>query len=427
MPSAPDVVVVGAGGAGIAAAHRLQGSGFSVLVVEASDRIGGRAFTESETFGFPFDHGCAWLQGPGDLPHISEARSAVFTLIDHNDPPSALFSGGKPATPDDVAKYEQAAANLRQLLRYSEADVAASSLVKPSDPWLAAAATWLGAMDHGVDLTELSSADVAVYGAYTVNALIKEGLGTLVARVAKGLPVRTGIVVTGIDWSSAGVIVRTQKGDIRAQAAIVTVSTGIISAGKLKFSPELPGEVRQAFDDLPMGLLTKIALQTDGARFGLPDNAFITRAIDEPLPARAAFFLTFPAGYELCVGFVGGSHAWEIEKAGEEAAIAFATDELSSMLGSDIRRRIRKGKMTNWGSNPLTLGAYAAARPGRHNARAALSNPLGDRVFFAGEALGGAYPALLSGAHLSGDAAARQAARILSATLNPKIDRRKPA
>ena len=413
-PSTPDVVVVGAGGAGIAAAHRLQALCFSVLVVEASDRIGGRAFTESDTFGFPFDHGCAWLQGPVDLPYNSAARSAGFTLIDHDDPPGALFSGGKPATPDDEARYDQAASGLRQLLVSHKDDVAASSVVELSDRWMAAAATWLSAMDHGVDLTELSSADVAVYGEYAVNALVKEGLGTLVAQFAEGLPIQTGTVVTGIDWSGAGVTVRTQMGDIRAQAVIVTVSTGVMSERRIRFTPDLPADVWQAFDDLPMGLLTKIALQTDGARFGLPENAFVTHAVDEPLPTKAAFFLSFPAGYDLCVGFVGGSQAWEIEKAGEDAAIAFATDQLVSMLGSDIRRHIRKGQMTNWGSNPWTRGAYAAARPGRHKARSILYDPLGDRVFFAGEALGGTYPALLSGAHISGEAAALQAAKILA-------------
>ena len=88
------------------------------------------------------------------------------------------------------------------------------------------------------------------------------------------------------------------------------------------------------------------------------------------------------------------------------------------MLGSNIRRHIRKGLMTSWGSNPWTRGAYAAARPGRHKARSILSDPLGDRVFFAGETMGGAYPALLSGAHISGDAAARRVAAILGAEKN---------
>lgn len=415
LPSAPDVVVVGAGAAGIAAARELRSRGFSVLIVEASGRIGGRAFTESDTFGFPFDHGCAWLQGPGDLPYVQAGRSSGFTLIDHSDPPSALYSQGRPATQDEIASYDEAAETLRRSLWASPDDVAASSLMKSSSPWLASAATWLSAMDHGVDLDELSSADVAVYGAYGVNALVKEGLGALVTHFAQGLPIRTGVVVTGIDWSGAGVVVSTLRGDIQARAVIVTVSTGVISAGSIRFTPALPLELQQAFSDLPMGLLTKIALQTDGARFSLPDNGFVTGSIHTPLPARSAFFLSFPAGQDLCVGFVGGSHAWELEKSGEKTAIAFAVDQLASLIGTDVRRHIRKGKMTTWGSNPLTRGAYAAARPGRHSARSLLRDPLGDRVFFAGEAMGGQYPALLSGSHLSGEKAAHQVAAVLAA------------
>lgn len=409
-----DVVVIGAGVAGIAAARRLLASRLSVLVVEASDRVGGRAFTETSSFGAPFDHGCAWLQGPADLPYVDAARAAGFTLIDHSDPPGILFSQGRPARPGEVARYDEASEQIRHTLTASEKDIAAAALIDPADGWSRAAATWLSAMDHGVDLAELSSADVAVYGAYGVNALIREGLGALVVHFARGLPIRTGIVATGIDWSGSGVTVRTLSGDIRARAAIITVSTGVISSGKLAFTPGLPAEFKQAFDDLPMGLLTKIALQIDGARLGLPENAFLTQSIDRPLPARSAFFLSFPAGYDLCVGFVGGSHARDIEAAGERAAVAFATEELASMLGNDCRRHILRGRMTGWDSNPLTLGAYAAARPGRHSARAALREPLGNKVYFAGEALGGAYPALLSGAHLSGDAAARQLAAALA-------------
>jgi monoamine oxidase len=269
-------------------------------------------------------------------------------------------------------------------------------------------------MDHGVDLDDLSSADVAVYGAYRCNALIKEGLGTLVTQHARSLPIKTGVVVIGIDWSGPGVIVQIRNGNIRTRAVIVTVSTGIISAGSIRFAPILPADIQQAFEDLPMGLLTKIALQTDGARFGLPENAFVTSSVLTPLPALVAFFLSFPGGENLCIGFVGGSRAWELERAGEKAAIAFATDQLTSLIGTDVRRCICKGKMTTWGSNPWTRGAYAAARPGRHKARSVLRHPLGDRVFFAGEALGGQYPALLSGAHISGETAARQVAATLA-------------
>jgi monoamine oxidase len=415
VQSAADVIVVGAGAAGIAAARRLQEEGLRAVVLEAADRVGGRAFTETESFGLPFDHGCAWLQGPADLPQIALARAAGFTLIDHADPPSALFTRGHRATPDDEAHYAAAAERLRSTLVASGSDVAAADLVVASDPWTAAAATWLAPMDHGVDLADLSTADVAAYGAYEVNALVREGLGALVARSANGLPIHTGVPVTGIDWGRKGVVVQTIRGDIRARAVIVTVSTGVLAADVIRFTPDLPPNKRAAIAALPMGLLTKIAFQIEGTRLGLQENAFVTRSIHEDLPARAAFFLAFPAGWNLCVGFVGGRVAWELEREGAAAAIDFAVSELAGMLGSDVRRHVGRARMTRWSDDPWTRGAYAAARPRHHDARAVLAEPLGERVFFAGEALGGAYPALLSGAHLSGEAAARRVARALLA------------
>ncbi len=407
LPANPDVVIVGAGAAGIGAAQYLIGHGIDVVIVEAADRIGGRAYCETGSFGVPFDNGCAWLQGPADLPYVAFARAHGFALVDHADPPDALFNGACRASPAEIRAYEAAGDDLARAIEGAQQDVAVAQLFDVASPWHAAAATWLGPMDHSVDLDALSSADVKAYGAYDVNMLVPKGLGTLVAQYGAGLPVRLGAPVSGIGWGGRGVSVRTQQGDLQARAAIVTVSTGVMAAGQIRFDPPLPPRHQDALDGLPMGLLCKIALQLDGARFGLPENAFLTRAVHEPLPARACFFLSFPTGYELCVGFVGGQQGWEIERAGEAAAVDLATSELAAMLGSDVRRRVLRGRMTGWGANPLTRGAYAAARPGRYASRAALALPLADRVFFAGEALGGAYPALLSGAHLSGVAAAR--------------------
>jgi monoamine oxidase len=88
--------------------------------------------------------------------------------------------------------------------------------------------------------------------------------------------------------------------------------------------------------------------------------------------------------------------------------VDFALSEFTKMVGSDARKHFVKGHMSGWAKNPLTLGAYSAARPGRAAARDVLAQPLGERVFFAGEAVAGPYIALMSGAHLSGDSAARE-------------------
>lgn len=409
-----DVVVVGAGAAGLAAGRRLRAAGRSVVILEASSRIGGRAFTESHIFGFPFDHGCAWLQGPAGLPHSRLAETAGFTLVNQREHQEWLYTAHGPATAAETAAFEAAADRLSHALANAPQDVAADRYLDVADPWSATAATWFGAMDHGVDLADLSTADFSCYGPYAVNALVREGLGTLVLRSAEGLPVRTDSPVTGIDWQGAGVTVHSTRGDLRARACIVTVSTGVLAAGSIHFQPGLPPSTLAAIHDLPMGLLTKIALATDGSRFGLPDNCYLSRRVQGPLPAPACFFLAFPTGWDLIVGFVGGRFGWELSRAGEQTAIDFALGELTAMLGHDVRRHVLRGCMTDWADNPLTLGAYAAARPGRHAARQALAMPIAERIFFAGEALGGAYPALMSGAHLSGEAAAEQVLQQLS-------------
>jgi monoamine oxidase len=253
---------------------------------------------------------------------------------------------------------------------------------------------------------------------------VREGLGTLVAAYGQSLPVRLGVAATGIDWSGEGVRVETTAGTIAARACIVTVSTGVLASGAIRFTPGLPQDKAQAIDDVPMGLLTKIALQFDGSRFGLGESDFLTYAVPDTVPAEACYFLTFPTGHDVIVGFVGGRFGWDLSREGQAAAVDFALGEFVAMMGSDARSRFRKGHMTDWATNPLTLGAYSAARPGRHSSRAVLAQPLGERVFFAGEAVSDGYASLCSGAHLSGEAAAVDVVMALSGAACSSCDAR---
>lgn len=402
----PDVVVIGAGSAGIAAARRVIASGKTVQVIEAADRIGGRAYTESETFGVPYDHGCAWLQGPDDLPHLDAAKELGFGLHDHNNAQDVLYVGDRRASFSERSQYDRAFARLYEAL-YTEKDVSAGSLIDVKRPFDSAAQTWTGPLDFGVDLKDLSTADYNAYPEYDVNYLVHEGLGAIVAHLGRALPVSLNTAATVIDWSGPEVTVETTQGSIRTKKVIVTVSTGVLSSGAIRFTPDLPATKAQAIDDVPMGLLARIALQFDGERFGLPESGFLSYAVPDDLPAEAAYFLTFPTGHEIAVGFVGGAFGWDLSKQGEAAAVDFALGEFVKAMGSDARKHFVKGHMSGWANNPLTLGAYAAARPGRASSRATLAEPLGDSVFFAGEAVANGYIALLSGAHMSGDSVAR--------------------
>lgn len=411
LPRNPDVVVIGAGSAGIGAARRLIAEGRSVVVIEAANRIGGRAFTDTDTFGVPYDQGCAWLQGPKSIPHLDVIDRMGFTKINHNLADEAFYVDGRPATFDEKSAYERAQSALYNDM-WGKGDVAAADVVRDR-PFMPAALTWT-TMGHAVDMDALSTADVKAYAEYEVNYLIKEGLGRIVQELGRDIPVKLNCAATAIDWSGEGVTVETTDGTISAAACIVTVSTGVLASGVIQFTPTLPVEKQEAITDVPMGLFTKIALQFDGERFGLTDNNWLSYDLPKEQTGKGCFFITWPTGTDLAVGMLGGDHAWDVTSKGPDVAIDLALETFAGLVGSDAGKHFVKGHMSDWHANPHTLGAYAAARPGRFAARDVLKAPLGRRVFFAGEAVAVPLAALCSGAHLSGEAAAEVVHAVLS-------------
>ena len=417
LPTEPDVVVIGAGSAGLAAAHTLVAEGRSVVIVEAANRIGGRAYTEAETFGVPFDHGCSWVMGPADLPYLAMARDWGFTLHNHRGAGETLFVGDRRATSAESRAYDEAWGLIDGALNRagrSGHDVAASSVIPTDLEFGGVVQTWMGPMDWGVDFTDLSTRDVSEYGSIDAYFMIKEGFGALVARMGAPLPVQLETPATGIDWSGDGVAVETPAGTIRAKACIVTVSTGVLQAGSIHFTPALPDWKQEAIAHLPMGLLAKVVLQFDGERFGLGANQWLTYRVPNQMPAEACYFLTFPFGFDLMIGFIGGAFGWRLSAEGACAAVDFALEEVVTMLGTKARDHFVRGHLTNWATNPWTRGAYAAARPGHHGARAELAKPLAERLFFAGEAVATPYVTLCNGAYQNGQDVARKVAATIA-------------
>lgn len=412
LPANPDVIIVGAGSAGLAAAKTLISLGKTVVVIEAAERIGGRAYTESETFGVPFDHGCSWITAANN-PYVKMAKDWGFELKDHVSPGEAFFVGDRRANSAERKKYDSSWSAIQGALSKAGRagmDVSAASVIPADLEYSGISQSWIGAMDWGVDFKDLSTMDNWESADANPNYMVKEGHGALVARLGDGLPVKLSTPATRIDWSGNGVAVETPQGTLRAKACIVTVSTGVLGAGSIKFTPALPAWKQQAIDDLPMGLLAKITLQFDGNRLGFTSDNWLTYWVPNEMPAKACYFLTWPFEFDLMIGFMGGAFGWELSKAGPEAAIDFALDEVVKIVGSKARTHFVKGHLTGWAENPLTLGAYAAARPGRYGARADLAKPLGKRVFFAGEAMAGPYVALCGGAYVSGEAVAKDVA-----------------
>ncbi|MGB7427773.1 MAG: NAD(P)/FAD-dependent oxidoreductase, partial [Microcoleaceae cyanobacterium] len=274
--------------------------------------------------------------------------------------------------------------------------------------------SWIGAMDYGVDFDQLSTADYWNGSVDQPSYIVKEGLGAIVATLAEGLPISLGTKVTAIDWSGSGVSVETTQGTIAAKACMITVSTGVLNAGAIRFTPALPDWKLQAVANIPMGLLMKVPLLFDGARLGLGENNWVTYRIPEDQAGQACYFIAWPCGHDYIFGNIGGQFAWDLYAEGQDAVVDYALEQLVRCVGSDAHAHFVKGLATDWADNPLTLGAYGAVKPRAWGARAKLSQPLGDRLFFAGEAVGGATSALVNGAFKSGKSVAGDVARAIA-------------
>ncbi len=416
-----DVLVVGAGIAGLAAATAARARGSSVIVLEAGGRTGGRAWTSGPAVlgGLPFDHGAQWLHDAETNPLVPLARRrGEIVRPDQNFADRLCIPGGASA----AAAFRTAADAWRDavtgLLREPDMSLFDAASHVAADPWAATVEAWEGSIIAAADADLLSLRDWADNELAGENFVAERGLGAMLGRLfspaAEGVRLRTA--VTGVALERNGVRVTSTGGDLLAGAVIVTVSTGVLRSGGMGFSPSLPQQTLAALDGLPMGLLSKVVLPASGPdRLGLASDA----EVFDRLAERGAPFMPmmmWPDGGAYAVGFIGGRAAWSLAAAPGESA-SFMRDELVRLLGRAARGAFAANDYlaTDWGTNPLFLGAYAYAKPGHAGARAVLAEPIWDgRLIFAGEACAaGGKAGTVAGAYESGcRAAALVAARV---------------
>ena len=414
FPSSPDVVVIGAGAAGLAATRVLMEGGLEVLLIEASDRIGGRAYTETTTFGVPYDHGAHWLHVAASNPFVAYGRKHGFDVYPAPEV-YRVFDGDRELNAEEQDTLWDAWGELyRAIGAQGERgnDVSAGEAAAGIEgPWAATAAFGIGPWSMGKDLEDFSAVDWWS-GADGADWFCREGFGALIAHWAGDIPVSLNTRATRIDWSGEGVIVETDQGSIRTRTVIVTVSTGVLASGAIVFSPVLPERKLESFERISMGLYNHITLQFSEDVFGMgPDGYLMFRINDD----RKGFgVLTNAGGHGLAYCDVGGSWARDLEQESAEARIDYAMGELRGILGSSVDSSFVKGAVTSWGQNPLTLGSYASAEPGAFPLRSVLRQPVGDRIFFAGEACHRSLWSTAAGARLSGEEVARDVARSLA-------------
>ncbi|EHM01017.1 amine oxidase [Acetobacteraceae bacterium AT-5844] len=407
-----DILVVGAGAAGIAAARAAQTAGLSCRVLEARNRPGGRAYTDSTTLGAPFDLGATWLHAAHRNPLRPLAEAMGMAPFDHGPVRvSACFDGGRRIGEAEMASYDAAWEGFHTRLAAltplpgESAGALAARAGFGQGYWDATVAHWEGPVICAAPLAEMDARDYLDTLLEPPDLLLAEGAGALLVRLARDLPITYGAVVERVEWGGPLVVAEGAFGRLRARAIIVTVPTSVLASGAIRFDPALPPETEEAIHDLPLGLLTKIGLRAAGEdRLGLPPFSGIERRVEREDEA-AMTAIAWPFGHDHLMGFIGGPAAWSLGAEGPEAVVAFALEELSRNFGARAAAAIRRrgALVSDWGRDPYSLGAYSHARPGRSAARGILARPLaGGRLCFAGEACHVTLAATLGGAWESG-------------------------
>lgn len=434
-----DVIVVGAGMAGLAAAQSLTRSGLRVVVVEARDRIGGRTVSNATAFApTVIDEGGQFFHQASTNPAVPVARQRGFALVTDVPIPRLFDPAGSFADPLEYLLFVKANADLADAIKargqaivQGAADISVAAAVSglSQEPFFNLASR-AQSVSEATALANASTLDT--YYPKTQGEgdfLVPAGMGNFVATFSAGVDVRLGLPVTEIHWDSPSrVRVVTRAGTLEGRAVIVTIPSGVLASGSPAFFPPLPPNYQDAIDGLPMGLIDKLMLEFRPGTFTAidPESGLSTpiaanqgglAAVPDTISGSVCFLNLFGKDILLC--FPYGEQAAALEAAGTDAQIGFALDAVADILGSGVRAKFTGRSFTSkWGMEEFSRGAYSYALPGRAGGRVTLGQPIENRIYFAGEHVSVNAHSTIGGAYQTGiDAANAVRAEILAGRL----------
>ena len=404
MQSDVDVVVIGGGAAGVAAAKRLQGAKLRCLLIEARPRLGGRAWTVHDAAGHALDVGCGWLHSADRNPWVGVAEAEGLT-VDKTPPPWMNRPLDRNFPRPELADFRKAFNEFYDRLddaAQRDGDAPASTLLDPSSRWnplINASSTYIS----GATLDRISLKDLERYHSTDVNWRVLEGYGTLISKHGAALPQMLDCPVDAIDHGGKRLRVETGKGVIAADQAIVTVPTAVLAAGRVRFTPDLPDKI-EAASGLPLGVDDKLFIALEDAE----EFDVSVRVYGHTDRVATAGYHLRPFGWPIIECYFGGDCAAGLEQGGLAAFFDFAVSELTGVFGNDLAHRLKPISVHGWASDPFALGAYSYAVPRKADCRASLAAPVENRLFFAGEACSPHDFSTAHGGYLTGVAAAEQ-------------------
>ena len=423
-----DTIVIGAGVAGLTAARLLTGAGQRVVVLEARDRVGGRVWTDRRGDAAT-DLGASWIHGVTGSP--------VAAAVEAFGMPTVEFTvGGYQPDSRPIAYYGPDGRRLSDAAARGFAadihavDAALSPIVAESAPDAsyrdvteAALATQGWDLERTQRVREyLEHRSEEQYGAWIEDlaahgldddsidgdeVVFPEGYDRLPERLAAGLDVRLGHVVSRVEWSDTGVAVTTNRGAFTAASAIVTVPVGVLQSPDFAIEPPLPEPVAGALGRLRMNAFEKVFLRFAHA-FWDEDVYAVRQQGPESRWWHSWYDLTPLHGIPTLLTFAAGPAALETRDWDEARVVESVLDQLRRLYGDRVEQPTDV-HVTHWQDDPFAHGSYAYMTLGSTTAdHDTLATPVGGVLHLAGEATWTDDPATVAGAMYSGHRAAER-------------------
>lgn len=430
-----DTIVIGAGMSGVTAARMLSDAGADVLVLEARDRVGGRMHTD-RTAGFSVDRGASWVHGIDDSPLWDLVQTLGIPTLEYTV--GSFQAGGRPienfdgeGRPMDAAGTSRWVADVDRADHLLAEEIARSS---PGDTYLDVTeraldrsgfeperideireffrhrveeqcGAWIGDLDaHGLDEDAIDGDEV----------IFPRGYDELPRRIAAGLDIRLGHVVTRVERTAAGVTVSTGNAEFSARSALVTVPLGVLKAESIEFIPPLPEAVAGPIARLGMGVFNKVFVQFP-ERFWHEDS-YVLRALGEAGEHWHSWYdVSAVSGIPTLLTFAAGPFGRRMQELSDEEVVADVVGALRALYPDAVGAPVAHW-VTRWGHDGFSNGSYSHLAVGStHHDHDELAGPVDGVLHFAGEATWGDEPATVGAAYYSGH---RAAERILGRTID---------
>ena len=389
-------------------------------MLEGRDRTGGRIYTDRSWSDAAIDLGASWIHGIGDSPVCRLARESRIAIhrTNYDSLPRTYTDRGISVTANErlvlgatleriLGKIGTTRSATDSLANAVKRAIAEESLSQEQETVLRHLINVEIEQDYAADVEDLSLRYWDEVDDFEgEHAIIPGGFDRIIDALVHDVDVKLDHIVTGIEYDNHGVTVLTARGAYVGDHAIVTVPLGVLKTGSIAFSPALPARKALALERLRMGTLNKIFLRF--AKCFWPRNRdWLEYVSDRPVMWPIFFNLFRYVRKPVLTGFAVGAHGRRLEQMDDQAVIAEAMGVLRGAFGSNVPEPTCV-RITRWTSDPFCYGSYCHIPPSASGEDCdALAAPIGQRVFFAGEATNRLRYGTVCGALISGNRAAR--------------------